>query len=273
MCQTCCHAQIAPNITWINTGTPWPEGKYAARLDWALISTKHGVISVLRSTGENKTVDFQTGYESARYLRSESGLYCLNKPVNAIKTKKNRITCKSEIQLYLGSRIRGLWDLLVLTGISRPDSQVWLLKCKLDDSTFCLTDSLVQNWKSILIFRVQLQHAQGRPFCHWLRRPHVPWPWHQVNYSPRGNSRTPVSLVTLTDNQKKMSPLPERRQVMDFMFAGGAQVKSWASWWRWPWQGLRQWCVQTQTPVRKWSRALVSMSDMFVCCGLLLSVL
>lgn len=53
--------------------------------------------------------------------------------------------------------------------------------------------------------------------------------WHRVNYSLRGNHRTPVSLVYLpptTRARKKMSLLPWWCQVMDFMFARGVQVKN-----------------------------------------------
>lgn len=47
------------------------------------------------------------------------------------------MACKPEIHSYSCGHIRGRWDLLVLTGISEPDSPVWLFKSKLGGSTFC----------------------------------------------------------------------------------------------------------------------------------------
>lgn len=62
---------------------------------------------------------------------------------------------------------------------------------------------------------------------------------------------------------------------MDFTFAGGAQVKSRASeplkvTFAAPGPVVR---AHVHTPTRKWSGAPLSVSDLFVCCGLLLSVL
>lgn len=149
----------------------------------------------------------------------KQGRECKNKGKN-----KNKIRCRSETQLYFCSHTWGLWDLLVLTGISGPDSQVWL---------YLLSDTLTheklekQSQNSSLPLTPPCSEAPF--FVIEPNDPRVPSTWHRVNYSPRGNPRAPVSLVTLTDNQKKMSPLPGWRQVMDFLFAGGAQVKSRAS--------------------------------------------
>lgn len=92
---------------------------------------------------------------------------------------------------------------------------------------------------------------------------------------------TPVSLMNLPDNQapEKMSLLPWWCQVMDFMFASGVQVKTWGSHWRWPSQlsHLYHSCVQTYRlpwgSLKLGSGAQVSMSELFVCFGLLLCIL
>lgn len=89
----------------------------------------------------------------------------------------------------------------------------------------------------------------------------------------------PSWISPTTRRQEKMSLLPRWCQVMDFMFAGGVQVKTWGSHSRWPSQ-LRHlcWpCVQTYRlpwgSIKGGRGALVSMSDVFVCCGLLLCTL
>lgn len=119
--------------------------------------------------------------------------------------------------------------------------------------------------------------------------PHPPpSSWHRVNYSLRRNYTCvprdspppphPTPLPT-TNRQKKMSLLPWWCQVMDFMFTSGVQVKTWGSRWRWPSQPrhLYQSCVQTYRlpwgSIKGDSAALVSMSDLFVCCGILLWML
>lgn len=108
---------------------------------------------------------------------------------------------------------------------------------------------------------------------------HVP-PWHRVNYSLHRNyTCVPRESPPTTSRQKKMSLLPWWCQVMDFMFASGVQVKTWGSHWRWPSQPRHLYwsCVQTYRlpwgSIKGGSGASVSMSDLFVCCGLLLRML
>lgn len=89
------------------------------------------------------------------------------------------------------------------------------------------------------------------------------------------HARTTVHLCPLwisptTRRRKKMSLLPWWCLVMDFMYAGGVQVKTWGSLWRWPSQlrHLYRSCVQTYRlpwgTIKGRRGALVSMSD-FVC--------
>lgn len=83
----------------------------------------------------------------------------------------------------------------------------------------------------------------------------------------------PSWISPTTSRQKKMSLLPWWCQVMDFMFASGVQVKTWGSHWRWPSQRrhLYRPCVQTYRlpwgTIKGGRGALVSMSDLLVCCG------
>lgn len=121
--------------------------------------------------------------------------------------------------------------------------------------------------------------AQGRPLCHWQQwPPRSPLAQGQL-FTARELHLCPSWISPTTSRQKKMSLLPWWCQVMDFMFASGVQVKTWGSHWRWPSQlrHLYRSCVQTYRlpwgSIKGGSGAMLSMSDLFVCWGLLLCML
>lgn len=68
--------------------------------------------------------------------------------------------------------------------------------------------------------------AQGRPLCHWRRWPPRPPLAQGQLFTARELHLCPSWISPTTDRQKKMSLLPWRCQVMDFMFTSGVQVKN-----------------------------------------------
>lgn len=64
--------------------------------------------------------------------------------------------------------------------------------------------------------------------------PHVPPLAQGQLFTARELHLCPSWISPTSSREKKMSLLPWRCQVMDFMFASGVQVKTWGSHWRWP---------------------------------------